>query len=270
MIEEIIHKYWIELFAQLFALAASLFSLQKKSVSLSGFLSMLLIATFFIWKDGISPLVILFSMFASASLLTRYKQKYKSELTETVLKKHGPRDFVQAFCNLGVATLCFAVYVVTHEMVYLLALLCSVAASNADSWASELGVLSKQKPRMITTFKPCATGISGGVTWMGTAAGMAGSVFIATLTVLLKDTLTISLSNLHLFLLVSLTGIIGMLLDSVLGATVQIIYLNQEACETENDRSGIKKSRGLKWVNNDVVNFLNSLLIALAVVLFYF
>jgi uncharacterized protein (TIGR00297 family) len=262
-------NYTTEFFAQLFAILVAAFSLKKKSVSISGFLSMLIVSSVFIWKGGIAPLIILFAMFASASLLTRYKHSYKEVLTGAILKKNGPRDFIQAISNLGVAFFCFLFYTQLNEEVYLLALLSSVASSNADSWASEIGVLSKKKPIMITTFKTCEPGISGGITLMGTMAGIAGSIFIAFLSVLLKPYMSISLEVIPLFLMITVVGIVGLLLDSIFGATIQLTYKDEKGEETENPLPGRLKSRGIQWINNDMVNFLSSLGAALVAVLIY-
>ncbi|HVD98841.1 MAG TPA: DUF92 domain-containing protein [Cytophagaceae bacterium] len=256
---------FVEFYAQLIALLVSIFSYKKKSVALSGFLSMVLISSFFIWNKGIAPLCILFAMFASASLLTHYKEHYKSSLTSAVIAKHGPRDYIQAICNLGVASFCFLMYTFTQEKYLLLVLLCSVAASNADSWASEIGVLSKKTPVMITNFKPCRPGISGGITLLGTLAGICGSMFIALLAVLLKQYMLPSYSSFTLFTWITLAGTFGLLLDSLLGATVQKVYQDNNGQETENTLLAQKEKRGWKGINNDVINLLNAVFVAVLV-----
>jgi uncharacterized protein (TIGR00297 family) len=256
-----------EIIAQLFAIAVSIYAFRKKSVSVSGLMSMLIISTTFIWNGGIAALTVLFSMFAGSSVLTKYKQEYKSFLTDKVLKKHGPRDAIQAICNLGVAFCCYILYTFTEEKTYLLALLCSVAASNADSWASEIGVLSKSKPILITNFKTCKPGISGGITLLGTFAGIVGSCFIAAISILLNNSISLNYSAIHLFTLITLSGIAGLLIDSILGATLQVVYKDDQGEETENSTVSQSKSRGLSWINNDFVNFLSSFLVALGIIL---
>jgi uncharacterized protein (TIGR00297 family) len=259
----------VVVFAQIFALIVSVFSLKKKSVSISGFACMLVISSIFIWNNGLGALIVLFSMFLSSSLITKYKHEFKAQLTDKVLKKSGPRDAIQAISNLGMASLCFVLYCFSKESVYLLAMACSVAASNADSWASEIGVLSKSKPVLITNFKECKPGISGGVTWLGTIAGLFGSMFIALITCLLKNEIGIDLEFLYLFLIVSVFGFIGIFVDSLLGATVQIIYTDNVGDETENNQNAIIKSRGVEWINNDMVNFLTTLIIAILVLIVF-
>lgn len=259
----------VVLIAQIFALIVSVLALKKKSVSISGFLSMLVISSFFIWNNGVGALIVLFSMFLSSSLITKYKHEFKAQLTDKVLKKSGPRDAIQAISNLGIASLCFVLFSITKESDYLIAMACSVAASNADSWASEIGVLSKSKPRLITNFKECKPGISGGVSWLGTLAGLFGSMFIALIVCMLKNEIGIDLEIFDLFWIVSVFGFIGIFIDSLLGATVQIIYTDNVGNETENNQNAVTKSRGVKWINNDMVNFLTTLIIAILVLMIF-
>ena len=258
-------QYKIEIAASVFSLLVSTYSYWKKSVTISGFVSMIVVSCCLIWNNGLEVLTVMFIMFASSSLLTKFKQQYKSNVTDKVLKKHGPRDAIQAICNLGVGFICFVFYLFTKDSSFILALLCSVAASNADSWASEIGVLSNQKPRLITTLKPCEPGISGGITLLGTIAGIVGSVFIALISIGLVHSLTID--KISLFIIVSIAGIVGFMIDSILGATIQVIYKSENGFETENNELGKIKSRGVLGINNDAVNFLSSFIVALLVLL---
>ena len=72
-----------------------------------------------------------------------------------------------------------------------------------------------------------------------------------------------------LFLIVSVFGFIGIFVDSLLGATVQIIYTDNAGYETENNLNAITKSRGVRWINNDMVNFLTTLIIAILVLIVF-
>jgi uncharacterized protein (TIGR00297 family) len=90
----------------------------------------------------------------------------------------------------------------------------ALATATADTWASEIGRHSRSAPRLITTAARVPAGTDGGMTLLGTAGGVVGAAFIAG------------------------AGIAGMLLDSLLGATVQ---------------------GKVRWFDNDVVNLAATL-----------
>lgn len=173
---------WIQLSAQAFSILVGVVSFRKKSVSVSGLIALLTISGLFIWMNHLALLLVLFSMFASSSILTRYKSNLKKEFEDAVAKT-GPRDYIQALANLGVATLILFLYVWNEQEYLIAAFAGSVAAGNADSWASEIGGISRQRPVMITNFRPVPKGISGGVTLAGTLGGIAGSFFISIITI---------------------------------------------------------------------------------------
>lgn len=61
------------------------------------------------------------------------------------------------------------------------------AAVAADTFSSELGILSKSKPRLLTStnFRKVPPGTNGGITLMGTMAGFLGALTIAITSVIL-------------------------------------------------------------------------------------
>jgi len=122
---------------------------------------------------------------------------------------------------------------------------------------------------LLTNCKTGKPGISGEVTLLGTLAGIAGSVLIALLSVALKPMLNLELSTIHLFRMVSIAGISGLLIDSILGATVQIVYKDVLEQETENVLWSTTKSRGIPGFNNDWVNFTSTCIVTASVILIF-
>jgi len=101
--------------------------------------------------------------------------------------------------------------------------------ATADTWATEIGRYSRKPPRLITTGKPVPAGTDGGMTLVGTVGGIAGAAFMAALAFLFEPRVAVA---------VVVAGILGMLLDSLLGAMVQ---------------------GAVRWLDNDAVNLAATL-----------
>ena len=241
---------------------------RKKSISQSGLLALIGISTVFIWINLLIPLIIMAGMFASSSILTGLGKRQKKSASE-IGEKSGPRDYIQAFANLGAGIMFIILFYFTDENALLAAFIGSVAGANADSWASEIGGLSRQKPVMITNFKRVPKGISGGITSLGTLGGVAGSLFIALLAfvcywkILSFSALTV------IFLSAFIAGIAGFVFDSYLGAVGQGLYKNSGGQLQEYEENGAKLEKGYRWINNDMVNFLTTATAGLISALLY-
>jgi uncharacterized protein (TIGR00297 family) len=170
-----------------------------------GALAALAVGLATLWGFGWRGAALLLAFFVSSSLLTR-------------TAKGGARNFRQVVANGGVAALA----ALTGSWV---AFAGALAAATADTWATEIGAHSPRAPRLITSGKAVPAGTDGGITPLGTAGGVAGALVIAGLArALAPGAAPIA---------VAVAGIAGMLLDSVLGATLQ---------------------GRLKWLDNDAVN----------------
>ncbi|MFN2269513.1 MAG: DUF92 domain-containing protein [Anaerolineae bacterium] len=222
------------------------------------------------WEWG----ALLIAFFVSSSALSFYHAKDKEGLAEKFAKGHR-RDLAQALANGGAAAVLaalsqlFPIVEGGGEGVWFAACAGAMAAVNADTWATELGVLSARPPRLITTGRQVEVGASGGVTWLGTAASLGGAAFIGLLGGLGVLILGQGWAAAGVLLLAAVTGgLAGSLFDSFLGATVQAIYWC-DACQKETERKvhrcGTQTCllRGWPWLGNDLVNFFASVLGAL-------
>jgi uncharacterized membrane protein len=143
-----------------------------------------------------------------------------------------------------------------------------MATVNADTWATELGVLSAKPPRLITTGKEVERGASGGVSLLGSLASLGGATLVAILASLFLRQVSqapgmelSAISLLYVSLAVISGGLFGSFFDSLLGATVQAIYTCPQ-CHKETERyprhscgAPTLHTRGWLWLNNDMVNF---------------
>lgn len=229
------------------------------SLSRSGALAATLLGSAVFGLGGLPWAVLLLGFFISSSLLSRLFRRRKQSVEEK-FSKGSRRDAAQVAANGGIAGLLVLVQAIFADSpLPWLAAAAGLAAANADTWATELGVLSPVMPRLITTGKAVEKGTSGGITPLGTLAALSGSAFIALLAVFFSPFGDV-LSAGGVFALVTLSGLLGSLIDSLLGATVQAIYTCPQ-CAKETERHPLHSCgtptlplRGWRWLNNDGIN----------------
>ena len=155
------------------------------SLSRSGAYAAIVVGTVIFGVGGWQWAILLLAFFISSSALTRAFKNRKGGLSEK-FSKGGQRDAGQVFGNGATATLFAGLHFFfpTSPWVWL-AFAASLAAVNADTWATELGVLNPHPPRMITNFsKVVEKGTSGAISLVGTLASLAGSGVIGLLAAL--------------------------------------------------------------------------------------
>ena len=237
---------------------------------------------------GLDWAIPLLAFFLSSSALSRVAKKRKEGLEEKY-SKGSRRDAAQVLANGGVA----GAMVLAHALFPSLSwpwigFAAGLAAANADTWATELGVLSPSLPRLITTGKPVERGVSGGVSLVGLVASAAGALLVGLLAAIFYPgsaviplagganqipALPMTLVRIFLF---GLAGLAGSLVDSLLGATLQAIY-TCPACRKITERHPFHTCgtpttwlRGLPWLNNDWVNFACTFSSAIIALVIYF
>jgi len=231
---------------------------RARSLDRSGAFAALVVGTVIFGLGGLRWAILLLTFFITSSGLSRMFKSRKREANEKYAKG-GQRDAGQVFGNGGIATLFAALHFFFPEASWpWLGFAASLAAVNADTWATELGVLNPTSPRLITDLRKIVEkGTSGGVSPVGTLASLAGAGIIGLEAALLNPSGT----NWLFFILITIAGLLGALFDSLLGATVQAIYYCPN-CQKETERNpthscgtGTKQIRGWKWLDNDWVNF---------------
>jgi len=241
---------------------------RREALTASGALGAILVGTITFGFGGWIWGILLVAFFALCTALSRYRQADKRQLADKFVKG-AHRDMGQVLANGGLAAFISLLYFSYPAPVLLAAFLGSMATVNADTWGTEVGVLSRDLPRLITTWRRVPVGTSGGMTLLGTAAATLGALFMGVLAhvLFLFEALLARNDALSLAWIIPTTlfsGLLGSLFDSLLGATVQGIFYCAR-CETETERElhgcGLQTShlRGWRWLNNDVVNFLSSL-----------
>ena len=253
------------------ALIIAYLAYRVHSLNQSGALAATIVGTIVFGIGGWQWAVLLLTFFITSSALSRLFKKRKHGLDEKFSKGHE-RDAGQVFGNGGLATAFVLVHFLYPESIIgWVGFAAALAAVNADTWATELGVLNPTPPIMITDIrKRVEKGTSGGISIFGTFASLLGAAIIA----LPASFFT---GNWSLLPIITLAGLFGSLFDSLLGATVQAMYY----CPT--DKKETEKHplhtcgtqtvhiRGWKWLDNDWVNFACGafgVIVALMIVIF--
>jgi uncharacterized membrane protein len=140
----------------------------------------------------------------------------------------------------------------------------------ADVWATEIGLLSAEPPRSLTSGLPARRGAPGAVSVLGTmaaagAAGLTGFVALALLSIhAMRAQGMVTRGMLWLPLAALLGGSAGVLTDSLLGSAAQAVYYCDD-CEAFSERPvhqcGVpaRQIRGWPWMTNEAVDTVSSL-----------
>src|ERR1044071_1228326 len=168
------------LYGFVLAIIVAYLAYRAHSLDKSGAFAAALVGTVIFGLGGWQWAILLLLFFITSSGLSRAFKKRKQGLNEK-FSKGSERDAGQVFGNGGLATLFAAVHAFYPESLFpWIGFAASLAAVNADTWATELGVLNATAPRMITDLrKRVEKGTSGGISLLGTLASLLGSLAIA-------------------------------------------------------------------------------------------
>ncbi len=279
------------------ALLLSFHGLSKKSLNFSGATAAIFVG-FLSFASSYRFGIILILFYYVSSKLTKYKENAKSLLEENYAKG-GERNYAQVLASSVLATIVAVVYFTwcgeddhvsfgpssgvdlnifgwfsisqSAFRSYLWSIyVAHYATATADTWASELGVLSKSRPRLVTSFflRSVPPGTNGGMSVLGTTASAAGGLFIGLIfwlgSLLLQST---EASQFPMVAFGTVCGILGSLIDSLLGATLQATYFSVDrkcivkAAQRKgtNDPS-IKVICGMDILSNEAVNLISILI----------
>ncbi|HKK25520.1 MAG TPA: DUF92 domain-containing protein [Gracilimonas sp.] len=181
------------------------------------------------------------AFFISGSVLS------KDQVSEEgFLEKKFRRDGKQVWANGFWFCLSLVVWFLTEQSEFLVAAAASIAATTSDTWATEIGFRRfKSNTRLITSWKKVDPGTDGGISFYGTLSGLVGAVFIGSVYWLLS-----SEGKIAEILIISLTGFLGCLVDSYIGARYQYQQIDLFGFQI----LGIEKF----YVSNNIVNWISA------------
>jgi len=209
-------------------------SWRLETASITGMLAGVLLSLATIVLGGYGWFAVLIAFFGIGGLASKYRYEDKRELG-VAEGNEGARGSRNVLGNAGVALLAVVGFAAAEsaavEAAFQFVFLGSLSTAMSDTLSSEIGVLFGP-PRLITTLEPVETGTDGGVTFKGIGVGAVGGAVVA---VIALPAVTFGVS-LAAGVVIVAAGVLGMLVDSVLGATIE-------------DR----------WIGNQAVNFLATL-----------
>jgi uncharacterized protein (TIGR00297 family) len=217
-----------------------------------------------VWGVGIS------TFYLTALLWTYYRSSDKQPVLAHSASGQ-PQDMDQVIARAGWAVLLAVCYAcVAPHLILFAAYIGVLATASADLWATQLGVLSTIRPRLLTSGRRVAPGVAGGISLLGLIAALMGAWsqgLLALLATSLRSSFEHTPRDMPLIFLpiaATLGGLAGCLTDSLLGATAQGIFYCEACdayCETRQHVCGntAQQIRGWAWLTNEGVDFVSSL-----------
>jgi len=230
---------------------------RKEALSLSGGITAVFMGTVIFVTGGWYSLLVLMVFFVSSSLLGLLHLD----------KPSSKRSYLQVLANGGIGMVLCILWAIFQTDLLLFLFTISFAVSTADTWSSEIGTLSKTKPRHALKQTKMETGMSGAVTPLGLFAAVLGAALIACLYLVVepaKDHWYLSFVSIVFF------GVLGSYLDSILG-TVQVKYVDFKGRVWDSlpPSEEYSSRTGLPWLSNNLVNLFSNAIIVLIALWFF-
>ena len=246
------------------SLVLALFALIKKAMSESALILAFALAIIITYLGGISAYLILVMVFLLVVLASKLKSNYKENAHQNINAINDQKQVSSIVCNVLPATVSLIIGAITSNPIFNVVYASLMAEAIADSMASDIGILSSKEPINILTLKKGTPGLSGNISILGISAAGLGSLIIALIHFIFNH-------SLPAFLIITISGFVGNLLDSFLGALLQAKY-ECPKCHiiTEKEEHCSKKTkliRGCKWLNNEIINLISNIIAGLLALL---
>ncbi|MGH7494080.1 MAG: DUF92 domain-containing protein [bacterium] len=251
------------LWGEALAMLVAVISYRLRFLDMGGALMSFMLGTLIFGLGGWPFSLPILAFFVLSSLLSRAGAMKKMAVNENFQKGHR-RDLGQVLANGGIPALIVVFWHFSPQPIWYFLYLGAVAAVTADTWATEIGLLSQEPPRSITSRQFVAKGTSGAISSLGMLGAFLGALGIAAVGWAVRYDDPIYAFGWQRVVLIVSGGMAASLFDSFLGATIQV----QQACmvchkvsEKKGTCCGVERRHYSGWrgVDNDIVNGLCSL-----------
>jgi uncharacterized protein (TIGR00297 family) len=217
----------------------------RRSLSASGAAAAIAVGTAVWAGGGAAWFAVLMTFFVTSTALAPVGRAAK-EATKREFSKGDRRDALQVLANGGVGAAAAALFAWHGCPGFAALFVGALATANGDTWATELGVLSRREPISLVTLRRVPRGTSGAVSPLGLLATVSGAAAVA-----------VPLLSPRWIAIAAVAGLVGSLADSLLGATLQTRF-HCPSCDklTEGARHhcGAVTTLVGGYIGNDAVN----------------
>lgn len=274
--------------AAILSSALSIRAFKRESLTGSGSIAAFIVS-FLLVGSGLRGMNLL-TFYAVSMKATKFKKEYKASIDGSINPDgnaiRGASQVLSCSLLAAILSLFHTIYYGPERVISFDASSSSIATMNnalsskltcgiiahhatclADTLASEMGILSKSSPRLIT--QPWITvpsGTNGGVTVNGFIWSIMGGLIIGVSTVvldLLSGIIVADISRfdyiLRVLLFSSASGLAGSVIDSLLGATIQQSFFDPDSKKMYQEED--RRPKSAKLVNRLSMNILTNELV---------
>lgn len=225
------------------------------SITPDGMVAAILTAVTLYTLGGVWLGISLLTFFILGSGISRLSNTRK-EKAECLHEETGARNWVQVISNSLPACVITWISFIYPEMDFMPLLAFGVfSAAAADTFSSEIGMMSKGRVFNILTGKPMPRGLSGGVSWVGFLAGWVGSFLLSLL--------ALPQFGVRGVIFITVLGFLGTVFDSIIGIALQSQYLGSQG-QLQDKPTQNKPIKGFRIINNNAVNLITLSMVTLS------
>jgi uncharacterized protein (TIGR00297 family) len=230
------------------------------------------------WIVGFSSILcgmrgfLLLLFYVVGTKATKFKIKIKAKFEETDSSCRGPAQVLACSIIGIIIQIMHFIYCGKERSIdfeesqlassFACAIIAHHATNLADTLSSELGILSKSDPILITSLRRVPRGTNGGCSLTGLGCSMLGGFLVGFGAFLIDSLSGLDARPLAYILFGTVLGTIGSMIDSFLGATLQVTYFDEakKVISANSSKRNAKRIAGLDILSNTQVNLVSVLI----------